>query len=249
MSICSVRTGLAVGVVLGAAGLAQAGVVGAFEVTVPATANIFSSVVRTPVAPGGGGAGTLAVEIVLPALPERHGGNFFSVSAAFGSVSCCNGVGGTFNGPEGGSAASGNTNINGDSGVSGIIHNQRTMFLVGVFTSSNVGAGLPLPPSLDFSDGADNFHELSPLLNQQFFIGDGLANDEDLRHLVAQEFFIPHGATSLWLGFADAFDFDGAPGFYGDNVGELTVVGGFVPTPGAFTLVAGAGLVGLRRRR
>ncbi len=246
MSMCFIRTALALGLLLGGASMASAGVVGAFEVVVPGTANIFGAGRSEPVDPGGGGAGTSPIEVLLPAVQS---GAWFSVSAAFGSVSCCSGIDGTFNGPEGGSSASGNTDLNSVDPISGIIHSSRTMFLTGVFIGDGTSAGATAPPRLDFSDGADNFPELSPLLNQTFFIGDGLYNHEDLRHLEAQKFFIPAGATKLVLGFADGFNFDGNPGWYGDNVGEITVVGGFVPTPGAAGLLGFGAAAVLRRRR
>lgn len=247
MSIRTASGACAAAIVLSASALANAGVVGAFEVVVPGTSNVFGAQNGTNPDPGGGGGGTAPIQIVLPAVQS---GAWFSVSAAFGSVSCCLGNPGSFNGPEGGTAASGNTDVNSFENISGIIHTGRTMFLTGVFVADEPITGAPsAPPRLDFSDGADNFHELSPLLGQTFFIGDGLANDEDLRHTVSQKFFIPAGATRLVLGFADGFNFDGAPGWYGDNVGELTVVGGFVPTPGAASALAFAGLAALRRRR
>lgn len=230
--------------------VATGGVVQAWEVEVPATSNIFGAGTAPTrgaegPAPGGGGGGTLPPAVELPSLPA---GSYFSMSAVFGSVSCCGGAGGTFNGPDGGSGAGGNTNVNSFGNISGLTHNSRTMFLVGVFVGTNITQGAA-PARLDFSDGGDNLEEYHPELNQSFFIGDGLFNHDELRHLEAQKFYVPAGATHFALGFVDAFSFTGDPGWYGDNVGSLTAVFGVVPTPGTAGLLAVAGLAGLRRRR
>jgi hypothetical protein len=46
---------------------------------------------------------------------------------------------------------------------------------------------------------------------------------------------VPAGATTLYLGIPDANGFNGAPGFYGDNLGSFTVdvLGSPSPMPGA----------------
>lgn len=236
----------AAGVLFALAASAPAGVVQAYQVDVYGTDNVFGAGRTSPPAPGGGGGGTLPQMLQLPAVQS---GAYFSLAAAFGEVSCCSGGFGSFNGPDGGSNASGNTDVNSFGGISGLTHSGKTMFLAGVFLSDEEPSG-DAPPRLDFSEGADNFEELSPLLNQSFFIGDGLFFHEDsLRHFDAQKFYIPAGATRLALGFVDGFEFDGDPGFYNDNTGFLTVVLGVVPTPGAASLLGAAGLMGLRRRR
>lgn len=60
----------------------------------------------------------------------------------------------------------------------------------------------------------------SPALGQLFFIGDGLTGVETGD---PQTFVAPAGATRLYLGFADGYDFAGAPGCYGDNSGAFMV--------------------------
>ena len=107
------------------------------------------------------------------------------------------------------------------------------MFLAGVFLDDQEPVD-PAPPRLDFSAGAltDDFAKLGPALNQTFFIGDGQALG------MPQVFRAPEGATRLYLGFADAWDFGdpfAAPGYYGDNGGALLVdvwvgVDGPIPT-------------------
>ena len=76
------------------------------------------------------------------------------------------------------------------------------------------------PARLDFSMNAhsESFAELSPLLGQTFFIGDGTTPSG-----LQQRFVIPAGATRFYLGFADAFSFQGPPGAYADNTGGLSV--------------------------
>src|SRR5262249_39942824 len=75
-------------------------------------------------------------------------------------------------------------------------------------------------------------------LNQTFFIGDGLTGTGSGS---VQVFHVPDGATRLYLGFADAFFFQGDPGYYDDNTGSLTAtfmvtaISG-VPEPGSFML-------------
>jgi hypothetical protein len=68
---------------------------------------------------------------------------------------------------------------------------------------------------------------------------------------------VPAGATTLYLGFADANGFNSAndanngPGWYNDNTGSLTV--NVTPLPAALPLFAGGlgalGLLGWRRKR
>src|SRR2546428_140656 len=136
-----------------------------------------------------------------------------SGTVCLNSVSCA--------GPDGGTYFT-RTNVSSYQGISGIIHNSRTLFLVGVFLGPTEPTD-PAPSRLDFSTN-DNFSTLSPVLGQTFFIGDGLTGTGSG---TIQEINIPSGATRLFLGFADAFDFStstisGLPGFYADNSGSLT---------------------------
>lgn len=121
-------------------------------------------------------------------------------------------------GPDGKAEGSG-TNVTALQGISGIRHGVKVLFLVGVFLNDAEPAD-PAPDGIDFTD-AEHLPELHPQLRQAFFIGDGRTGTGEGE---AQRFFIPDGATRLFLGFADAYLFQGAPGFYDDNGGELTVV-------------------------
>ncbi|MBL8823970.1 MAG: PEP-CTERM sorting domain-containing protein [Planctomycetia bacterium] len=155
------------------------------------------------------------------------------------------------NGPDGGTAAGGVTNLFPHRDLSGIIHSNRTMFLVGVFRDSAGGnpAGTP-PASLGFSD-PENFGVLAPQLNQLFFVGDGRTdNTNDI-----QSFLVPTGATRLFLGFADGNSFIGFPGHYSDNSGQLVADFAFtaVPEPSTYALIGialgGTASYSWRRRR
>jgi PEP-CTERM motif len=65
---------------------------------------------------------------------------------------------------------------------------------------------------------------------------------------------VPTGATTLYLGFADANGFSGSPGYYNDNTGYLTVAGvSAVPEPSTWAMMilgfAGIGAMTYRRRK
>jgi hypothetical protein len=54
---------------------------------------------------------------------------------------------------------------------------------------------------------------LEPEIGQTFLIGNGKG----------RSFVVPAEATRHFLGFADAFRYEGCPGWYGNNAGHLTV--------------------------
>ena len=115
--------------------------------------------------------------------------------------------------------------------------------LVGVF----LGPGQPdpsqTPIGLDFSPGGLggtafttigtlDFASLSPLLQQPFFIGDGLANGTTV-----QTFIVPAGATRLYLGSMDGYQWN-------NNTGSFSVQVNLAPEPSTLALLA-VGAVGL----
>jgi ELWxxDGT repeat protein len=115
-------------------------------------------------------------------------------------------------------------------GISGI-RADTYGFLVGVFLGPDEPAD-PAPPTLDFRS-ASNFTQLTPLLNQTFFIGDALTSNAAGDQ---QSFLVPSGATRLYLGFADTYDPDtntitGPPQYYDDNGGQLQVAYELQGTP------------------
>jgi hypothetical protein len=103
------------------------------------------------------------------------------------------------------------TDVESFGGISGIIHRNKAMFLVGVFLTDDEPAD-PAPARLDFTDNED-FDLLEPEIGQTFLIGDG----------VGRRYLVPPGATRLFLGFAEGMFYKGLPGFYGNNSGELEV--------------------------
>ena len=92
--------------------------------------------------------------------------------------------------------------------------------LVGVFLGDGAPPSVP-PPDLNFTtDGGTaflDFTTLSPQLGQVFLIGDGRTTTGQL-----QSFLVPPGATRLYFGIADGFQFQGPPGCYFDNSGGGT---------------------------
>lgn len=192
----------------------------AVPVDVDARCNIFGATHVTPPPADSGGCGILPVSVALDPTPGQQI-EFLNVK---GLVGCCATLTyGLGNGPDGGSNASGTTDITSVGGIAGIIDNSHTMFLVGVFTTDGEAAD-PAPDRLDFSDSllTENFRGISPQLNQTFFIGDGLVFTG---YGEVQVFMPPPGATRLWLGFADSYQFgnpSSPPMFYDDNKGHVT---------------------------
>jgi hypothetical protein len=182
--------------------------------TVKGVSNIFGAGHATAPAPEGG-AGELPPVFSFTAAPARA----LVIESVTGTVSCCGPT--AHNGPDGNGHASGTTDILSHGGISGIVNNDATMFLVGVF----VGPGEPEDPApdrLDVTGGTDRT-DYNPVLNQVFFIGDGFTGTGSGTR---QRFHVPETATRLFLGFADALEFgypQSLPGYYWDNEGELSV--------------------------
>lgn len=185
---------------------------------VDAKSNIFGAGHAECPPPASGTAGILPPVFSFAALPDQQ----IAFSAVTGSIGCC-GDPNVLNGPDGGPFASASTNILSIGGIAGIIDNDHTLFLVGVFLDDTEPAD-PAPSRLDFSAGAlgESFVTLSPQLRQVFFIGDGLTGNGTG---VTQRFNVPAGATRMFLGFADGHEFGDPtrlPGSYGDNLGTLS---------------------------
>jgi hypothetical protein len=106
--------------------------------------------------------------------------------------------------------------ITAEGSISGILSADGGGYLIGVFLADSAPAGPP-PATLDFTGDSD-FASLSPALAQTFFIGDGRTATGR-----PQRFHVPTGATRLYLGLADAWKFQGPPGFYADNSGSFEV--------------------------
>lgn len=83
--------------------------------------------------------------------------------------------------------------------------------VVGVFLDDDVPSGSP-PPDLDFStESSRDFTSLSPQLKQVFFIGDGKTSSG-----AVQQFTVPQGATRLFIGKMDGYEWN-------NNLGVSTV--------------------------
>lgn len=189
-------------------------------VYVDGSSNIYGAGHAIPPAPGGGGGG------ILPTLASfvAGAGQVLTFSSITGGVRCC-GPASAINPPDGGTNASGTTDILPYGGISGVKDDAHTMFLVGVFLDDSEPSGTP-PPALDFSPAAigEHFGSLSPAIGQVFYVGDGLTGTFAG---ATQQFVVPATATRLYLGFADAFEFGsptGEPGYYGDNSGTIQAI-------------------------
>jgi hypothetical protein len=198
-------------------------------VSVSGAANIFAAgaVVPPPdLACSATPNGELPVEIDVPA-----GATSFTVGNA--SVSALSCAVGSFNSSADGPCLPGNpTSIPASGGISGIVDAGDNMFVIGVFLGPSDPTSTA-PATLDFS-GNESFATLSPQLQQTFFIGDGLTGGGSG---TAQHFVVPAGATRLFLGFADAFAYQGPNGCYQDNGGAANLTVNFArplavtPTP------------------
>jgi len=190
----------------------------AADLVVPGSANIFGAGHVTAPNPGGRGNGQLPPVYSFDPSQDL----VLTFSSVTGTVRIDNNEHPAYtNGPDGGSLFQ-RTEVRSYGGNSGVIHRERTMFLVGVFLDDTEPPD-PAPPTLDFSPTGitDTFPALAPQLRQVFFVGDGLTGAGCI-----QQFIVPTGATRLFLGFADSWDFStgtitGYPGWYDDDDGFL----------------------------
>lgn len=129
------------------------------------------------------------------------------------------------------------TNVSSTAALSGIQMHNRVMFLVGVF----LGPALPTtaPAVVDYTN-LSNQLDFRPALGQTFFIGDGFTDTR-----VQQNFYVPTGASRLYLGFADSWNFDGPASWYSDNHGRLSANLSIDPVPAPTPDPATVWLLGL----
>ncbi len=186
------------------------------RVAVDGRTNIFGAGHTTAPAPNGGGGGLLPIAIPLAVQSSPLVLTFGAITGQIiGNTSRCQ-----FNGPDGGTVCRQSTNVSSFGGISGIRHDSRTVFLVGVFLDGSEPND-PAPPVLNVTS-ANEILDFTPVLRQVFYIGDGRTADGTI-----QQFRVPEGATRFYLGFVDNFDSTPttpqSPGFFNDNGGFLTV--------------------------
>jgi hypothetical protein len=102
-----------------------------------------------------------------------------------------------------------------------------------VFTGDSAPTGTA-PATLDFTND-EGYSTISPQIGQLFYVGYGTYGSGGSEQ---QDYVAPSGATHLYLGFADAYNVSGSPGWYGDNAGSLSATVTEVAT-GAETAVVG----------
>jgi Flp pilus assembly protein TadG len=108
---------------------------------------------------------------------------------------------------DGNAAAVPTTNCNGLSNMRAPISS-----FIAVFLNDNDPAGTSAPPNLDFGTAASrDYASISPQLKQTFFIGDGLRDNGEL-----QTIKVPAGATRMYFGMMDAWQWN-------DNTGAYTM--------------------------
>ena len=111
--------------------------------------------------------------------------------------------------------------------------------LIGVFLNGDVPLSGGKVTALNFNTIGLNFATLSPELNQVFFIGDGLAStksDKNTSTLI-QTFVAPTGATRLFLGTMDGYEWN-------NNSGSFSVEMTVVPEPATYAALFGIGTLG-----
>lgn len=111
--------------------------------------------------------------------------------------------------------------------------------LIGVFLDASLPTTAGAPLDFSGTEGL-NFASLSPTLNQAFFIGDGLDNASNI-----QTFLAPTGATRLYLGTMDGYDWT-------NNTGSFEVSVTAIPEPSTYGLLLGASFLAftwIRRRK
>lgn len=122
-------------------------------------------------------------------------------------------------GPDGGTCGQ-RTNVESSmqTGIGGLIHDTKTMFLVGVFLSDDPPPSFP-PPKFNYTTGI----RTAVPNHVTFIIGDGLSDTGQGERL---RFPVPPNATRVFLGFVDGnagTTVEGVPGGYNNNVGSLSV--------------------------
>jgi Flp pilus assembly protein TadG len=92
--------------------------------------------------------------------------------------------------------------------------------MMAVFLSDDVPTSGSTPSPLDFSTASSrDFTSLSPQLKQVFFVGDGRRSNGE-----AQQFVVPAGATRLFIGNMDGWQWNNNSGGYNATINSTTSV-------------------------
>jgi hypothetical protein len=125
--------------------------------------------------------------------------------------------------------------------------------LYGVFLSGADPTTLSAPANLNFTGDSGiglGFSDLSPLLQQVFFIGDGLDGNGSGN---VQNFHVPTGATRLYFGMLDGSGWYNNTGSFRVTINDPSFSGSqssATPEPASMLLIgAGLAFVGLVRRK
>ena len=120
--------------------------------------------------------------------------------------------------------------------------------LMGVFLDGSQPDLSSAPSTLDFSGSSSlDFTTLSPGLKQVFFIGDGLSAGS-----TTQQFYVPPGATRLFLGAMDGYEWNNNSGAFELAVSYTPEVSYVSPAPEPETyalMLAGLAMIGFAIRR
>lgn len=175
--------------------------------------------------------------LLVPSLPLSAGGfvTFTNVTGATANTpGCCGWM-------EGGLLINHGTGA--ENGIADVTAPLST--LLGVFLDDNVPNSSAAPGALSFAGiGGLDFTSLTPGLKQVFFIGNGLGAGS-----AVQQFWVPSGATRLYLGTMDGFEWSNNSGAFHLDVNFMSAV----PEPETYALMlTGLGvlcLIGRRRQQ
>jgi len=92
--------------------------------------------------------------------------------------------------------------------------------MMAVFLNDSVPSSSSAPQALDFQDAsARDYVSLSPQLKQVFFVGDGRRSNGEVQQVV-----VPAGATRLFVGNMDAWEWNNNVGGYNVQINSTTKV-------------------------